>query len=283
MLSRWEGMRIHLWGIVILGIIQGLTEFLPVSSSGHLVIAQNLLNISAPGVVLELVLHLGTLLSVVIVFWQDVMGLLQGFFSLLLNPKLKKPVAKELLTYRRLVPLLIIGLIPTALFGLFLEPIFEHLFSSTLAVAFALLLTGVVLFLISRLASGRRDLAQLTALDALTVGIAQGCAIVPGLSRSGMTISSALGRGLNRDAATRFSFLISIPTIGGAALLKIKDIISFGSQQWGSLWLGFIVAAITGVAAIKILVRLLKQGRLQVFAYYVWIMGLFIICRSWWG
>lgn len=272
----------RIWEVIVLGLLQGFTEFLPVSSSGHLVIAQDLLNISNPGVVLELVLHLGTLVSVIIVFWMDIVGLIKGFISLLLSPTGRRSMSRELVTYRHLVILLLVGIIPTAMFGLFLEPVFERLFSSVLVVGFALLLTGIVLFIISRLRPGRRDLAHMTFVDALVVGVAQGCAIVPGLSRSGITISSALSRGLNRDAATRFSFLISIPTIAGAAVLKIGDIIHFSSGDQGSLLLlGFIVAAISGVMAIKLLVKLLKEGKLQVFAYYVWALGIFIIWRAW--
>lgn len=277
-----EGLILQTWEVIILGLLQGFTEFLPVSSSGHLVVAQDLLGINNPGVVLELVLHLGTLVSVFVVFWSDIIGLLRGFFSLILSPTGKRSMTRELITYRSLVVLLLIGILPTAVFGLVFEPFFENLFSSVSAVGIALLLTGVVLFLISRLPSGRRDLSKMTVWDAVVVGIAQGCAIVPGLSRSGMTISSALARGLNRDAATRFSFLISIPTIAGAALLKLDDIINHSSgEQGGILLVGFVVAAISGVLAIKILVKLLQKGKLQLFAYYVWVLGAFVIWRSW--
>ncbi|NLW17395.1 MAG: undecaprenyl-diphosphate phosphatase [Firmicutes bacterium] len=271
----------QLWEVVLLGILQGFTEFLPVSSSGHLVIAQDLLGVATPGVVLELVLHLGTLVSVFIVFWSDIVGLLRGFFSLLLSPRGRRPMSPELSTYRRLVGLLLVGVIPTAIFGIVLEPFFESLFNSVGAVGIALLLTGIVLFFISRLRPGRRGLDRMTFLDALVVGIAQGCAIMPGLSRSGMTISSALSRGLTRDAATRFSFLISIPTIAGATLLKINDILSFSGEQGGLLLVGFIVAALSGILAIKVLVKLLQKGKLQLFAYYVWVLGLFVLWRVW--
>lgn len=191
-------------------------------------------------------------------------------------------MSPQLRTYRRLVGLLLLGLVPTAVFGIALEPFFENLFDSVRAVGIALLLTGIVLFFISRQGPGRRDLESMSGLDALIVGIAQGCAIVPGLSRSGMTISSALARGLNRDAATRFSFLISIPTIAGAALFELDDILSFGAGQDGILLLvGFVVAALAGIVAIKLLVSLLQRGKLQWFAYYVWILGALVIWRSW--
>jgi len=233
-------------------------------------------------VVLELVLHLGTLVSVFVVFWSDIVGLFRGFFSLLLSPTGRRPMSEELRTYRRLVGLLLIGIFPTALFGIILEPLFESMFDSVIAVGLALLLTGVVLFFISRLGAGRRGLDRMTGLDALIVGVAQGCAIVPGLSRSGMTISSALARGLTRDAATRFSFLISIPTIAGAALFKLDDILNFSAAQDGIvLVVGFVVAALSGVFAIKLLVRLLQKGKLQWFAFYVWVLGAVVLWRSW--
>ena len=190
-------------------------------------------------------------------------------------------MTNELVTYRRFVLLLLVGIIPTAIMGLLLEPVFEKMFSSSLVVGLALLLTGIVLFTISRLRSGQRDITRMNAWDALIIGIAQGCAIVPGLSRSGMTISSALGRGLTRDTATRFSFLISIPTIGGAALLKLGDILAYNAGSPSLLLIGFVTAAVAGVVAIKLLVRLLNEGKLQFFAYYVWMLGALVIWRHW--
>lgn len=267
---------------IILGILQGLTEFLPVSSSGHLVLGQQLLGLDSPGVVLEVVLHLGTLVSVLVIYWQDVTGLVRGFFSLVTNPTGGRSINKEVFVYRRMVLLIVVGVIPTALIGLLLEPVFDRLFDTVLAVGFALIITGIILFLISRLPAGRRDLRKMTVIDALVIGLAQGCAITPGLSRSGMTISSALGRGLTRDVATRFSFLISLPAIGGAALLKLGDIVEQGFQGGAMvLIVGFLAAAISGIFAIKLLVRVLNQGKLQYFAYYVWLAGAITIWLNW--
>lgn len=273
----------HFWEVIILGIIQGFTEFLPVSSSGHLVLAQSLLGMNSPGVVVEVVLHLGTLVSILIVYWQDVIGIFRGLFSLITNPSAKRRIPKELATYRRMVMLLILGTIPTGIFGILLEPLFSSLFDSLLVVGVALLVTGVVLFFTSRIRPGKRDFRKMGALDALVVGLAQGLAITPGLSRSGMTISSALSRGLNRETATRFSFLLSIPAIGGATVLQFRDILGETTQMGnaGMLFVGFLAAAIAGVLAIKLLVSVLKQGKLQYFAYYVWIIGLLAIWRAW--
>lgn len=274
---------LHFWEAIILGVIQGLTEFLPVSSSGHLVLAQNLLGINSPGVVLEVVLHLGTLFSVIIVYWPDVVGLFRGLFSLINNPLSRRRVPRDLQLYRRMVLLILVGIVPTGILGLALEPVFSGLFDSQLAVGVFLLVTGIVLYLISRMRPGKRDFRQMGVADALVVGLAQGIAIAPGLSRSGMTISSALGRKLDRETATRFSFLLSLPAIGGAAVLQIKDIIGSTAQvgETGMLLAGFLAAMVAGVLAIKLLVSLLKHGRLQYFAYYVWIVGILAIWRAW--
>lgn len=256
---------------IILGIIQGLTEFLPVSSSGHLVLGQHLLGVQSPGITLEVVLHLGTLLSVVIVYWQDIIGLFRGFFSLVANPGGGRSMPGDLVVHRKMVILILIGMIPTGIMGFFLEPIFERLFATLIAVGIALILTGIVLFSISRLKDGRRRWRQMNFVDALIIGLAQGCAIVPGLSRSGMTISSALGRGMDRETATRYSFLLSLPAIAGAAVLKFDDIMAVGYQGDAiPLIAGFLAAMIAGIIAIRMLIAVLQRGRMQYFAYYVW-------------
>lgn len=280
--SMWkEVFGMLLWEVIVLGLVQGLTEFLPVSSSGHLVLTQSLLGVNSPGLLLEIVLHLGTLISVIIVYWQDVLGLFRGLFSLIRNPRGKR-VDRETNTYRRMIGLLLVGMIPAAVLGLTLEPVFSRLFDSPFAVGLAMLLTGVVLFLISRQRPGRRDFRKMNWLDALFVGLAQGIAITPGLSRSGMTISGALSRKLDRETATRYSFLLSLPTIAGAAVLQLADVLGDVSQV-GDIKLlvaGFLAATLAGIFAIKLLVNVLKKGRLQYFAYYVWIIGLIAIWRA---
>lgn len=271
-------IRLNAVEAILLGVVQGLTEFLPVSSSGHLVLAQILLGVESPGVLLEIVLHLGTLVSVVVVFWDDVFGLIQATFSLISNPRGRR-ISGELRTYRRLVGLLLLGIIPTALIGVSLEPVFSSLFDSQLAVGIALLLTGVILYFISRRHFGKRGFRRMTWVDAMLVGLAQGVAVTPGLSRSGMTISAALSRGLNRETATRFSFLISLPTIGGAAVLQFRHLFGGAELQldFSLLAIGFLAAAVSGILAIKLLVEVLKQGKLHYFAYYVWVIGILTI------
>jgi undecaprenyl-diphosphatase len=262
---------LNLLAIVILALIQGFTEFLPVSSSGHLVLGQYFLGVQSPGIVLEIVLHLGTLVSVVVVFFRDIVKLVRAGLDIMVNPFLRRP--SEHRAYRKLVLLLIVGTIPAGLAGFFLDDLFEALFSAPRAVGITLLLTGAVLFLSSRL-RGRRTLHELTITDAIVVGAAQGLAITPGLSRSGFTVAAALFRDLDRDTAVRFSFLLSLPAISGAAIVKVPAITSATIDypvSW--LWIGSLISAASGVLAILWLVKLLKGGKLKYFSYYVWAIG----------
>jgi len=244
---------------IILGIIQGLTEFLPVSSSGHLVIFQHIFGITEAPLVFDVLLHIGTLVAVFICFWQDIVAILRKPFS-------------------RLTLLLIIGCIPAGLVGYFLEPFFEKAFQSLLTVGLGLIFTGFILK-ISELVSSNvfryKDEEDSTIKDALMVGILQSIAILPGISRSGSTIAGALLMGMERSFAARFSFLLSIPVILGAGVLQLKDLpsLSVNNELWMTYAIGMIVAAISGFIAIKVVVGLVKKGKLSVFSYYCWGLG----------
>lgn len=251
---------------LVLGIVQGLTEFLPVSSSGHLVIIDHLIgahNQGATGLAFYTALHMGTLLAVMWAFWPDIMEILKRPFS-------------------RLTGLIIITCIPAALMGFFLEPLFEKAFESLLVVGIALLVTGILLYASEKLNSQRitgKDWETTTYTDALFIGILQGLAIIPGLSRSGSTIAGALFCGLEREKAARFSFLVSIPVILGAGILEMKDI-SFPVMNFSdklSFIVGPLAAMLTGYLAIRLVLRLVKKGRLSLFSYYVWGLGLLTI------
>jgi len=258
--------------VIILSIVQGLTEFLPVSSSGHLVLGQHFLGVQSPGIFLEIVLHLGTLVSVIIVFFKDILGLLKAGLDIIVNPFARKTSAHT--PYRKLVLLLIIGTIPAALSGLLLDDLFESLFSSPRIIGVTLLITGVILFVSARL-EGRKNMDRVSVSDAVVVGLAQSLAIAPGISRSGSTVAMALFRGLDRDTAIRFSFLLSLPAILGAALVKMPKIMTSPiDYPYSWLWAGGIVSAIFGIVAILWLVRLLQKGKLQYFAYYVWVLAI---------
>jgi len=255
--------------------VQGLTEFLPISSSGHLVLAQYLLGVESPGVSLEVALHIGTLISVVIVFWTDILGLLGAAFSILLDPYNRRSAATT--AYRRLLYLLIVGSIPTGIVGILFADTFELLFASPRFIGYSLLVTGFILFMVT-LKQGQREMHDIGPSDALWVGLAQGLAITPGISRSGTTIAAGLLRGLDRDTATRLSFLLSLPAVLGAALLKTPDLFrEYALHPISHVGIGIVVSALVGVAAIRYLVALLKRGKLQYFAYYVWAVGLLTI------
>lgn len=264
-----------LGAVILLAIIQGLTEFFPVSSSGHLVLGQYFLGVQSPGVALEVALHLGTVISVMVVFYSDILGLLQGFLSFFLDPRGAN--SKRHMVYRKLIVLLVLGSIPTATLGILFEDTFERLFASPHLIGYTLILTGIILTISSRI-QGRKPLDKVTITDALVVGVGQGLAITPGISRSGLTISTSLLRGLDRDAATRFSFLLSLPAILGAAVLKMPDLVdgSIGYPLWWVL-VGVVISALTGIMAIAGLRSVLRQGKLQYFAYYTWVLGLITI------
>ncbi|MCL1905525.1 MAG: undecaprenyl-diphosphate phosphatase [Clostridiales bacterium] len=246
MLSAWEA--------ILLGLLQGLTEFLPVSSSGHLVIAQHFLGIEQPMLAFDIAVHLGTLAAVIAAFWGDVKALL------------KKPFCKTTL-------LLITGTIPAVAAALLLEDHIDAMFSSMTAVAMALIFTGILLQNSDNF-RGRGRMEDMSQKNALIVGLFQAAAIVPGLSRSGATIFGSLFGGLDRAQAARFSFLLSIPVILGAAckqLLNMRHTAEF-SLHWTYL-LGAAVAALAGYAAIRIFLKLLGKRSLRYFGYYCWALA----------
>jgi len=266
---------LSLGAVVFLAIVQGLTEFLPISSSGHLVLAQYVLGVESPGVALEVALHIGTLISVVIVFWTDILGLLQAGISILLDPFNRRSAAHA--AYRRLIFLLVVGSVPTGILGLLFADTFELLFASPRFIGYALLVTGFLL-LLGTVKQGSREFRDMGPADALWVGLAQGLAITPGISRSGSTIAAGLFRGFERDTATRLSFLLSLPAVLGAALLKAPDLFrGYAAHPISHVLIGIVVSALVGIVAIRYLVAILKRGKLQYFAYYVWTVGLLTI------
>lgn len=252
----------------LLGVLQGLTEFIPVSSSGHLVLVPWLLGWPASGLTFDAVLHLGTLIAVVAFFWSDLVTLLMAGLRTLGKRAIETPE-------ERLAWLMLLSAIPAALLGFFLDDLFERLFETPLIVAGFLLVTGVLLFASERLGRRIKPLSQLGWRDALTVGVAQGLAIVPGLSRSGATISAGLVRGLERDAAARFSFLMSVPIIGGAAAYQMLKAVSAGvtTDQLANLAVGFLAALVSGYLAIRFVLGYVRTHSLRGFAIYCWGAG----------
>ncbi|HZK25440.1 MAG TPA: undecaprenyl-diphosphatase UppP [Oscillospiraceae bacterium] len=249
---------------IILGVIQGLTEFLPVSSSGHLVIFQDILGVQEAGITFEVMLHFGTLLSVIWVFGGDILRLATSF----------RHEKQE----RNFVIMLLFGIIPTGIMGVLLKDLFERFYNLPILVGIMLLITGVILFTLSRLAPGRKNELTMTKKDALLISVAQGIAIIPGISRSGSTITSALWLGLDQETAVRFSFLVSIPVILGATLLELKDLFEIGFAGFNNnMIIGTAASFFAGIFAIRIFVNILQKGKFHYFAYYCWFAGVVTI------
>ena len=245
----------------LLGLVQGLTEFLPVSSSGHLVVFQNWLHEEHTPVVFDLVLHIGTLLPIVWVYRNTLIELIKGVVS--------KPLAPG----NRLALWIVLGSIPTAMIGLAFEDLFEQIFQTPKMVASAFFVTGSFLFATQYLSEGSRDEQAMTWKDALLIGAVQGMAITPGISRSGSTIAIAMLLGLKRDLAAKYSFLLSIPAIVGGFILK-ADELTVDASTLPSLGAGFFVSALSGLFALKILLKLVNSGDFSKFAYYLWTIAL---------
>jgi undecaprenyl-diphosphatase len=246
---------------LILGVIQGLTEFLPISSTGHLVLGRKYLGMTEAGLFLDTMLHFGTLVAVVVVFWEDIVKLIRNPLS-------------------RLSLLLIVGTIPTAIIGLSFQDYFERVSVTGATIGVEFLVTGWILWVADKVKkSGDKDLDDITFGDALIVGTLQGAAILPAISRSGLTIAGSLLRGMKREAAAKFSFLLSLPAIMGACVLQGSKLIEGQSETIGlfALLVGTAAAALAGYIAVKWMLRILQTGTLKWFSYYVWALGLVII------
>jgi undecaprenyl-diphosphatase len=239
-----------------LGALQGLTEFLPVSSSGHLVLARELWGIEGEAAIdMVVLMHAGSLLAIAVYFRRDFLSLMT--------------------TRRRLIPWLVLGSVPAAAAYVGLKDFLEgELFDNPTAVGVAMLVTGTMLWWTERLASDRKPLEQATWLDSLLIGIAQAVAIIPGISRSGMTISTGLARGLERTAAVTFAFLLGAVAIGGATLLKGRDLLNMGAQSgWAAVTAGFLASAVVSLAALALLAFIVRRKCLRGFALYCYTVG----------
>ena len=260
---------------VTLGIIQGLTEFLPVSSSGHLVLLQNLFGIREPELLFDISLHIGTLTAIFIVFYREILSILQ---TLLRLPALIKSSGNLKSVFAdneeiRIFALIIIGSVPTAILGILFHKITDQIFGSVWIVGVMLLVTGTLLWFTRQISIEGRPLIKVGIKDALMIGLIQGMAIMPGISRSGATISMALFLGMNREVAGRYSFLLSIPAILGALILGLNSTIIQTDIPGKTILLGTVIAGIVGYIALKILLRMVKQGHLYYFAPYCWLLG----------
>lgn len=262
---------------LILSIVQGLTEFIPISSSAHLVIVPKLLQIDKPPLVFDVFLHFGTLLALILIYWKDILKLGSAFCGISTDIFLKrefKGIHDD--TYKRLVFLIILTTIPTGLAGIFLNNYVEILFNNVLSVGFFLLGTGFILAIGQRKLGGKKEILNITIIDALLIGLAQGLAIAPGISRSGITIVACLSRGLNKELSANYAFLTAIPVILAATILEAKDL-GEGLISLHLILIGVLAAFISGYLAINVLLKIVKRGKLSIFAWYCWIVGLIII------
>lgn len=257
-----------------LGLVQGLTEFLPISSSGHLVFAKAFLGLKTPGVVMEAVLHFGTLIAVLVFYREDLLRIVAGAWRAhgrALRLRSLRPLAAD--PDARLGYLLVAGTVPAAVVGIAFKRQIEALYSSPLESGIELFVNGFILLLAARLAPGRKAIHDVGVGDALWIGAGQAVAILPAISRSGSTVAAALWRRLDRTTAVRFSFLLSVPAILGALVLELDDIVRVVDGAAGPLAVGALASAVAGYLAIAVFTRAVARGRLAWFAWYCFVVG----------
>jgi len=262
---------------IVMGIFQGIAEFLPISSSGHLALLQYLFDIKEGNLFFTEMLHFGTLISIFIVYFKDIARIIYEFIALI-GSLIKGKRAHKLTKHQWFGLIIIIGSIPTALIGLTFKDFFESLYTSIIPIGAAFIVTGFLLWIAEKKGTEGKDVKDVNLLDAILIGIFQGIAIIPGISRSGSTIVGGLFRGLKKPVATEFSFLLALPATFGAFLLGMKDVAEGGGAFInGPLVLGVALSAVTGVFAIKALIKLLNNNKLKYFSYYLCVLGILTI------
>lgn len=268
---------------VVLGVIQGVAEFLPISSSGHLTLFQHFFGMEEPDNLYNVLLHFATLLAVCVYYFRDVTEMITEFFRGIASLFSRRRQGQDIPEARRMVLLVVVGTLP--LFAvLLIKDYVEALGSSPIFVSCALLVTGCILFLSDRMAGGRKTARSATLKDVLLVGVAQGLATVPGLSRSGCTISAGMAVGFDRKFAVRYSFLMSLPAVLGATILEVKDVLEMdGGLAQGLLpkyLVGMVVAGVVGYFSIRLVNLLAAKGKFGAFAYYCWAAGILFLVLS---
>lgn len=268
---------------IILGLVQGLAEFLPISSSGHLALLQHFFGIEGESVVLfAVLLHLGTLISVFIVYAKDIWELCKELVE----------VAKDLISgkgfgfnkneTRRLGYMIIVATVPTAVIGIVFNDLFKSFYTNLMPIGIGLILTGSVLIISERIGKGNLQIKEMKFRHAIFVGICQGIAIAPGVSRSGSTLFGSLMSGIKRETAVKFAFLISIPSILGSVVLEAPGAFDGGLDgHWIlPILIGMIVAAVSGLVAIKTMIAFVARQKLIYFSVYTWVLGIGVIVYS---
>ncbi len=247
---------------IILGVVQGIGEFLPISSSGHLVLFENIMGVEEPDMFFDILLHMGTLIPILVVFWEDI-------WKYIKNP------------FQKYVYLLIVASIPAGVIGILFENYFEMLFAGTIFLGFGFIITGCLLLYADKPRDHSKGEKEMSYLDAVIIGFLQAFAMVPAVSRSGSTITGALSRGIDRETAAKFSFLMSIPVIGGAFLISVLQII-IGAETFDTTYtipylFGFFASMLSGYLAIKFMLMVIKKAKLKYFSYYVFVLGILVI------
>lgn len=262
---------------IVLGLVQGLSEFLPISSSGHLALLQNLFEINEDKVIFfAVLLHIGTLVSIFIVYHKDIYALIKELFLLFKDLFTGKGLRIEERPIRKLGIMIIVSSIPTAIMGLLFSDYIDKIFGSLTVIAVCWIITGFILLFSEKLKNNKKEIEGMKYRNAIFIGICQGLAIMPGISRSGSTIVGSLVTGLKREFAVEFAFLISIPAILGSAILEFPKAIKAGIEPStiGPMIVGFLVAAISGYFAITTMIKIVSKHKMRYFSYYVWIIGL---------
>ncbi|TCP25992.1 undecaprenyl-diphosphatase [Scopulibacillus darangshiensis] len=250
---------------LFLGILQGLTEFLPISSSGHLYLGRHLFGLDEAGLFLDTMLHLGTLIAVIVFYKKELLYIMKHPFS-------------------KLTLLLIVGTIPAVAAGLLFKDYFEEISKTGVTIGWEFLITGLMLWTADTMKGGYKKIADLSYGDVFFIGVFQATAIFPAISRSGATIAAGLVRKLDRETAAYFSFLLSTPAIAGALLLQSFDLVGGKTEvSAGTLMLGMIASGIFGYIAIRWMINFLKKRSLKVFAVYVWLLGIVVLTAQFTG
>lgn len=265
---------------IFLGLIQGLTEFLPVSSSGHLLIVQHFLGISGDSVLIfTILLHVGTLISIFFCYWNDLVALIKELFLTIADLVRGRGLHLDERPIRKFGVMIIIATIPTAIIGLAFNDLFESFYQTLLPTGIGLLFTGCILWLAELRKKNHIRADGMTWAHAVVIGTMQGIAICPGVSRSGSTLFGGLMTGLEREFAVEFAFIISIPSILGSLILEMNSdaMSSAVTASMGPVIAGCIAAAVSGVIAIKAMIAVVRKLSLRYFSVYVWIVGTFLI------
>ena len=270
---------------IILGLVQGLAEFLPISSSGHLAALQYIFGIDGSNVLtFTVMLHFGTLVAIFVVYWKDIVDLVKELFATIKDICTGQGVQVNKNDTRKLGFMIITASVPTAIIGLLLNDFFESLYARMTVIGVCLIITGCGLFFAERYGGGKRTIKDMNFRNALFIGLCQSVAIMPGISRSGATMIGGLACKFDRAFAVRYAFLISIPSVLGAFLLEVPEAVRSVSDgtgmSLGVMLAGIVVAAVSGYAAIKVMIKAVTNKKLMYFSVYTWIAGAALIIYS---